>query len=302
MVRRVSGADNAILSCYDEEQYYTNDNVIHVILWTSPIHQLQSPGDYEISDQVGNYDLRYIAAKLNSRLVTYYFAHFLATDTLQGSYTGVYPEDVRKLPIRRISFTMPQEERARLREIGITEAAEMIGRTEGVSVASLSLSAFSDSTLGRWLNARLPTNPNGSPDAEHEQSDVVHDLLAHLAEQMIGMHKAKNEEVRGFLDWLAGYTGLPIEDWTLKTNLKTYYQHDWAEMQRILSGNRRRIRRVDVEGREAQERIQREHQASVGKLQPLLARIAATDRLIDLIVYRLYGLNEEEVKVVEGQP
>ena len=32
----------------------------------------------------------------------------------------------------------------------------------------------------------------------------------------------------------------------------------------------------------------------------LLARIAATDRLIDLIVYRLYGLTEEEVAVVEG--
>jgi hypothetical protein len=39
----------------------------------------------------------------------------------------------------------------------------------------------------------------------------------------------------------------------------------------------------------------------VGKLRPLLARIAATDRLIDLIVYRLYGLTEEEVAVVEGK-
>ncbi len=31
-----------------------------------------------------------------------------------------------------------------------------------------------------------------------------------------------------------------------------------------------------------------------------LARLAATDRLIDLIVYRLYRLTEEEVAVVEG--
>jgi hypothetical protein len=30
------------------------------------------------------------------------------------------------------------------------------------------------------------------------------------------------------------------------------------------------------------------------------ARIAATDRLIDLIVYRLYGLTAAEVAVVEG--
>jgi hypothetical protein len=30
-------------------------------------------------------------------------------------------------------------------------------------------------------------------------------------------------------------------------------------------------------------------------------RIRATDRLIDLVVYRLYGLTEEEVAVVEGR-
>lgn len=33
----------------------------------------------------------------------------------------------------------------------------------------------------------------------------------------------------------------------------------------------------------------------------LLHRIARTDRLIDFIVYRLYGLTEEEVAVVGGQ-
>ncbi len=35
------------------------------------------------------------------------------------------------------------------------------------------------------------------------------------------------------------------------------------------------------------------------KLQPLMGRIEATDELIDQIVYRLYGLNEEEIKIVE---
>jgi hypothetical protein len=32
----------------------------------------------------------------------------------------------------------------------------------------------------------------------------------------------------------------------------------------------------------------------------LVRRIAATDRLIDLVVYRLYGLTADEVGVVEG--
>ena len=44
-------------------------------------------------------------------------------------------------------------------------------------------------------------------------------------------------------------------------------------------------------------------QTSVAGWMPgsLQTRITATDRLIDLIVYRLYGLTEEEVAVVEEE-
>jgi hypothetical protein len=33
-----------------------------------------------------------------------------------------------------------------------------------------------------------------------------------------------------------------------------------------------------------------------------MERIAATDGLIDQIVYKLYGLTEEEIRIVEGEP
>ena len=36
-------------------------------------------------------------------------------------------------------------------------------------------------------------------------------------------------------------------------------------------------------------------------LAPLLARIVATDALIDRIVYALYGLTDAEIAVVEGR-
>jgi hypothetical protein len=48
------------------------------------------------------------------------------------------------------------------------------------------------------------------------------------------------------------------------------------------------------------EDLQREYLASVEKLAPLLALIGEVDRLIDSIVYRLYGLTAEEVAIVEG--
>ena len=36
------------------------------------------------------------------------------------------------------------------------------------------------------------------------------------------------------------------------------------------------------------------------KLSPLLLRIGETDRLIDRVVYKLYGLTESEVAIVEA--
>ena len=58
---------------------------------------------------------------------------------------------------------------------------------------------------------------------------------------------------------------------------------------------------MDVIGRESLAKIKSEFERSMEMLHPLLARIAATNRLIDLLVYRLYGLTEEEVEVVEGE-
>jgi len=36
-------------------------------------------------------------------------------------------------------------------------------------------------------------------------------------------------------------------------------------------------------------------------LEPLKTRIKATDELIDEIVYKLYGLTEEEIRIVKGK-
>jgi len=117
------------------------------------------------------------------------------------------------------------------------------------------------------------------------------------------MHKAKQAEVHGFLDWLAEYTGRPVDEWVLKTNLRRYYEHDWAEMQRVLKRNQRKLPGVNLDvdayKNAPAAKIRAAWETSMDTLRPLLARIEATDRLIDLIAYRLYGLTEEEVAVVE---
>jgi hypothetical protein len=147
-----------------------------------------------------------------------------------------------------------------------------------------------------------------------EQSDVVHDLLAFLAEEMIRLNQEKQAEMRSFLSWLEaelqvrpdkkGRTGL--EALTGKTKLKNYlgdYQKGepelpFGELWEILKKNKSRIGRplsqeFMAELREAYER-------SLAKLRPVKERLRLTDALIDQIVYRLYGLTEEEIRTVEG--
>jgi hypothetical protein len=181
------------------------------------------------------------------------------------------------LPIRRIQFATAADERGRL-------AAE---------AQALHKAAHQPALLD-FVEARL--------DAEPEQGDVVHDHLAYLAQLLIQMSKERQEETTGFLDWLEDYTGLPVQEWRLKTVAQAYWEHGWDELQRALRENRKAIQKASgrsVESREVQEAIQGEFEKSIAKLDPLLERIASTDRLIDLIVYRLYGLTEEEVAIVE---
>jgi len=40
---------------------------------------------------------------MTSEVVTYYFANFLSTDTLQGTYSSIYPEDIREIPVKILS-------------------------------------------------------------------------------------------------------------------------------------------------------------------------------------------------------
>jgi len=280
-----------------------------------------------ISTTDNNRDLLCLCSLLCSKLMNYWCTNYLVDD-LNQSY-------LEKLPIRRIAFTTPAGERARLVEEGMdltlprpaaTPSLSASGEGGGRGVGEVPYAAFLDNPLGRWLDERL--SPIHTPDPElvrqHnadplnqdwqlpeegpvEQSDVVHDLLAHLAQQMIEMNKQKQTEVKGFLSWLEREIGASLDDLTNKTKLLSYlgdYQKGEThltldEVLDILRKNRRKLR-VDPGQRAFQERLAREYQASLDRLLPLKGRLAATDRLIDLIVYRLYGLTEEDVAIVEG--
>jgi hypothetical protein len=112
------------------------------------------------------------------------------------------------------------------------------------------------------------------------------------------MNKEKQAEARGFVTWLERQIGAKIDGLTNKTKLRAYFEHDIGTLLDVLRHNSNKLEKKIA--RAIEEDIEREFRKSMDKLAPLRDRIAATDRLIDLIVYKLYGLTDEEAAMVEG--
>ncbi len=285
-----------------EQRFFTEERILvqQIIDWSSLriFATLTNEELYNTQNQFNllareGTSLRFLLAVVASRLMSYYHRRVFLDIALQR-FQKILIKDARRLPIRRISFTTPAETRAAL-------AAE----AQGLAAAAVTTGDFA--AVLAFVAAQLAAQP--------ERSDVIHDLLVGLAEQMIAMNKQKGDEMRGFLAWLARETGAKIDDLTGKSRLRDYlgdYQKDAAPLPfndpsagsgpsllTILRKNARKLA-VDPGGRKFQESLKKEYEVSLAVLLPLKARQAATDRLIDQVVYRLYGLTEEEIAVVEG--
>ncbi|HVA11208.1 MAG TPA: Eco57I restriction-modification methylase domain-containing protein, partial [Candidatus Dormibacteraeota bacterium] len=239
----------------------------------------------------------YLLALLNSRLVWSYLKNICSVlgDADDGGRLELRTIHVETVPIRRINFTLSPEQRAYYLEKASNLYAYCLDKHD------------QDCVLG-FVDHHLAMVP--------EESDVVHDLLAMLAEQMIRLNKEKRAAQRAFLDWLVATLKLSpdkdgrqgIDALTGKSKLLDYpgdYQKGAAplatgELLEMLQKNKARLG-VSLSDSALVDRVKREYEASLERVLPLKERLERTDRLIDAVVYRLYGLTEEEIAVVEGK-
>ncbi len=230
-----------------------------------------------------NYSLYYLQGLLNSNLLSHYYVRSSAT-ALKDDFPRIVLAETKGLPIPRIHFTTPADERERLTK-QITGAYSTGNHREVL----------------QQVHAVLGAN----------QSDVVHDVLAHLAQRMIDLNKHKHAEVQRFITWLeATLQIIPkdgkggVDSLTGKTILQGYlgdYQKGegettWDDFSYRLHQNRNRFSASlsQVEGT-----IQTEYEQSLSTLLPIKRDLARTDTLIDKIVYHLYGLTDAEVEIIE---
>lgn len=234
----------------------------------------------------------YHTALCNSKLLDWYYKLLFNAIGIRGGYIE-FREFLKYLPLRHINFITPQTEQENM----VTQAKELYSNGEMEMLLA-------------FTQIRLDVDP--------EQADVVHDLMAHLAEQMIAMNVEKQAAIKVFWIDLEGVCDLNTfiklrhkgkHDSTLwnteacrpfvnESSHATRHLDEslaWSEdafkaFIKTLAGN--------VQGLSSLVNMYRAHNPTY---RELTSRIEASDRLIDKIVYQLYGLTEEDIAIVEGR-
>ncbi len=240
-------------------------------------------------------DQPYLAAILNSSLIEFFF--LTISVRARGDYLRFFTEQVKQIPIRRIEFTTPQEERVDLTRQGI-ELFQMKRYAK----------------LLTFIDVCLQHQP--------EQSDVVHDIIGHLGAQIIAFYKQRQTALENFMLGLESI--LSDEDlhklsrlWTPPAETLEYGKEQNLNEAFTRLGNlaaqtivlrdhigqldeeqwkwllKKRLIRPDLVDL---VRVYKRYQPAISALDQQSAEI---DDLINQCVYRLYGLTPEEIALVE---
>jgi len=238
-----------------------------------------------------------VLALLNSSLWEW---RFRLTST--NNHINAY--EIDSMPLRHISFITPKENQGKLVEEGkeLYEKYLESGNWDSLLFfvsQRLKKQHIPDPELVKKHNADPLNKDFQIKEGELvEQSDVAHNILAFLAEKMIEYNKEKNKEVKSLLEWLERETGAQVEDLRGKTTIKKYHETTADNLINFLKKNKKKLQ-IDPSRRDFQDRLSTEFDKSIQKLTPLKRKIEMTDRLIDQIVYKLYELTEEEIRIVE---
>ena len=225
-------------------------------------------------------DLYYVLSLLNSQLFEWRFC-LTSTNNHVNSY------EVDSLPLRQFKLTPSEKERKQLLERAKKLYQEYVDSQNWDKITE-------------FLVECLPTKEDGTPDTDHEQLDVVHDLLAFLAKDMTRLNEEKQSKIKYFLTWLEKeILKGSIEDQKNKTKINNFHKGSLEELIDILKKNEAI---PDPCPSSTWNTISSEFSTAMNTLGPLKTQIAMTDKLIDQIVYKLYGLSDGEIAIVEGHP
>ena len=115
-------------------------------------------------------------------------------------------------------------------------------------------------------------------------------IFIFIADTMIKLNRQLQEEVNGFKHWIQKEFNVE----KLSQKLEKYYELSEDEFI-----DEMRKKKVDTKSRKNREYLEHEFSESLAIITPLLQEIERTDNEIDQMVYELYGLNDEEIQIIE---
>ena len=249
-----------------------------------------------------NYSHLYILALLNSRPMTFFYQRFYGRrKKIEFDY---YSNLLEKIPIRSINFNTP----ATL-------------RTERFQEAVLLYTTAQHNKLIPFVKARL--------SEQLEQSDVVHDILAYLAQQMRDLSNERYKLIENLLLDLEGlltssqldtlnrlYTPPRLSASDNDVKQKRYEQtmtNARAHLGELAKYPLELRTDIGLLNEEQWKWLIKERLKTVSNMAELVRvyrnrppaiattdqRITQADNLIDQIVYILYGLDDKEIHTIE---
>jgi len=129
------------------------------------------------------------------------------------------------------------------------------------------------------------------------EPDRLPEDLEKKAHKVISAKDGVQEEKRGFLEWVESEWNVEVDDLSLKTHMREYWEYDFDEFMRIAKKNKSQID-GNVKSREFRELMKDEWENSMLTLEPLMNKIGELEKEIDAIVFDLYDLTEEEVETI----
>ena len=126
------------------------------------------------------------------------------------------------------------------------------------------------------------------PDLTDSQFSTINSQLISLADKMLSLNETLQKKSTNFLKVVKQTFALE----KISTKLETFYNLDFDGFMKELK--QKVTPKTKLEWLEVFEETKK-------SLQEIQSQIAATDKEINELVYKLYGLTEEEIKIVEGR-
>src|SRR5206468_11542889 len=119
-------------------------------------------------------------------------------------------------------------------------------------------------------------------------------------ERMTDLNREKRAAAKQFLIDLKDFHGIDARALNPKTKLDQFWKLEAADLFAHLRKNAKTLAAQNIRLTESDdEKIRGRFQKATESVLPLEAQIDFTDRLIDQIAYRLYGLTSEEIQIVK---